>query len=159
VTASRPRYGALLLLATLCVPSCSRKADSPETQLRALVSQAETAAEAKDLAALKQMISPGYADQTGQNRQAVMQLLAYYFLHNQSIHLLTRVHAIAFPESKRAEITVLVAMAGRPISRVEELAGIRADLYRFDLLAADEGSGDWKVTRAAWRPADITDFL
>jgi len=150
----------LVLVILLAAPlACSRKPESPETRLRALVSQAEVAAEAKDLGALKPLISPSYGDRLGQNRQAIMRLLAYYFLHNESIHLLTRVHEISFPEPKRAELTVLVAMAGRPIPRVEDLAGMRADLYRFDLVAADEGTGDWKVVRAAWRPAELTDFL
>jgi hypothetical protein len=155
-----PSRAAVLLVIALCAPlSCARKPDSPDAQVRALVSQAETAAEGRDLAALKQMISPSYGDQLGQDRQAIMQLLAYYFLHNQSIHLLTRVHAIAFPEPKRAEVTLYVAMAGRPIPRVEELAGLRADLYRFEIQASDQGNGDWKVVRAAWRPAELTDFL
>jgi len=110
---------------------------------------------------LKQLISEAYSDERGQDRQALVGLLTFYFLRNESIHLLTRVQSIAFPEPARADATVFVAMAGTPIIAAEELARIRADLYRFDFSLSDEGGGDsdWKVSRAAWRRATADDFF
>jgi hypothetical protein len=156
----RPHRLALLaMLAAASLPACAAEPDSPEAQVRALLQQAEAAAEEKDVGALKQLVSESYSDERGQDRQAIAALLTFYFLRNQSIYLLTRVGKIEFPEPARARTTVLVAMAGTPIPDIEELARIRADLYRFDFSLGDEGSGDWRVTRAAWRRATADDFL
>jgi hypothetical protein len=156
----RPKRPALLMmLAAASLAACAAEPDSPEAQVRALLERAEEAAEEKRVGALKQLISEIYSDDHGQDRQAVAGLLTYYFLRNQSVHLLTRVRSIEFPEPARARATVFVAMAGMPIPGIDELARIRADLYRFDFSLADEASGDWRVTRAAWRRATTDDFL
>jgi hypothetical protein len=156
----RPKCLALLtILAAAWLPACAAEPDSPEAQIRALLQQAEAAAEEKNVGALKQLLSESYSDDHGQDRQAVAGLLTFTFLRNQSVHLLTRVRSIEFPEPAQARTTVFVAMAGTPIPGIDELPRVRADLYRFDFSLGDEGSGDWRVTRAAWRRASADDFL
>ena len=49
-------------------------------------------------------------------------------------------------------------MAGTPIAGPEALAGLRADLYRFDLRLGEEPDGEWRVRSAEWRPAAVDDF-
>ncbi|MFQ5795754.1 MAG: hypothetical protein ACE5JP_11980 [Candidatus Bipolaricaulia bacterium] len=123
------RHVLLAMLLGLIFPSlfsCSSEPDSPEAQVRALVTRAEVAAEKKDLDTLKQLISESYTDGLGQDKRAIVGLLTLYFLRNQSIHLLTRVQEITFPEPARAEATVFVAMAGQPIPGTEELVRLRA---------------------------------
>jgi hypothetical protein len=127
--------------------------------MRALLDQLEVAAEQKNLRPLKEMVSEQYSDEHGNDRQAVVGLLAFHFLRHQSIHLLKRVTTIEFPESGRASVRVYVAMAGRPIPDVDALTGLRADLYCFDFRLGEGGEHGWLVTRAAWRPAEIADFL
>ena len=157
---TRRRSRALLAaFAAQALAACPAQPDSPEAQLRALFELAEATAEEKDAGALKDLVSERYADDEGHDRQAIAGLLAFHFLRHQTIHLLTRVHAIAFPEPTRAEATIFVAMGGTPILVVDDLARVRADLYRFDFDLADEGSGDWRVTRAAWRRATRDDVL
>ncbi len=148
----RPNRLALLaLLAAAWLPACGAKPDSPEAQVRALLQRAEAAAEEKRVKALKKLVSESYSDDRGQDRQAIAGLLTYYFLRNESIHLLTRVRSIEFPEPARSRATVFVAMAGTPIPGIDELVRIRADLYRFDFSLSDEGSAECRVTRAATR--------
>ena len=149
----------LAALASLALAACSAQPDSPDAQVRALFAMAEAAAEEKDAGALKELVSEHYADDGGHDRQAIAGLLTFHFLRHQTIHLLTRIHAIGFPEPTRAATTTFVAMAGTPILIVDDLARVRADLYRFDFELADEGDGDWRVTRAAWRRATPEDFL
>ena len=148
-----------VLLAALALGACPAAPDSPEAQVRALFAEAESAAEDKDVADLKRLVSERYADASGNDRQAIAGLLTYNFLRNQTVHLLTRIHAIEFPEPTRSTATIFVAMGGAPILGVDELARVRADLYRFDFDLADEGAGSWRVTRAAWRRATADDFL
>jgi hypothetical protein len=137
---------------------CCSKPASPEARVRALVAHAASAAEAKNLRELKKMISEDYKDGDGRDKQEIVGLIAFHFLRNETIHLLTRVSSVDVPEPGRAEAAVFVAMAGAPITGPEALPGLRADLYRFDFSFADE-AGDWKLVRAAWRRAEVRDFL
>lgn len=153
------RPAALLVaISAIAWPACSSPPQSAEAQIRALLAEMEVAAEEKDLRPLKAVVSEQYADESGNDRQAIVRLLTYHFLRNQSIHLLTRVAAIELPEPDRASVIVYVAMAGRPIPDVDAMTQLRANLYRFDF-ALEDVEKRWQVKRAAWRPAEARDFL
>lgn len=144
-----------------CLPllvSCSPAEDSPETQIRTLLKQGETAAEKKQTGELRQMISDKYSDSQGQDKKAIEAILRYYFLRNETIHLLIRIQSIAFPRPAQAQAIVLVAMAGQPISGAQELERLRADLHRFEITLAGENK-EWKVICAEWRRAEPGDFF
>ncbi len=144
----------------LCaVLACGSDPGPPEAQIRALLGAAESAAEAKNTKALKRSISEAYADPGGRDKRAVGGLLAFTLLRHESIHLLTRIDAISFPEPGRALATVYAAMAGGPIPGAGALSGRRADLYRFDFVFAEEEPTRWLLVRAEWRPAHADDFF
>ena len=145
-------------ISLLPLVSCSPRQDTPEAQVRALFARAETAAEQKDLAVLRPMISDKYADGEGQDKKAIEAVLRFYFLRNQSIHLFTRIQSIEFPEPSRARAVVLVAMAGQPIKTGQEFERLHADLNRFVITLVREDK-EWKVTAAEWRRAEPADFL
>ena len=158
---TRPRLG-LAIFAALLLPlllACSPEPDSPEARIRALLDRAELGAEEKNVDVMMELVSLDYKDTTGRRKHNIHGILAFYFLRNQSIHLLTRVQEITFPEPEQSEVTVLVAMAGRPIESAADLVGIRSSLYRFDFALKDEGDGDWKVYGAEWKPAQREDFF
>lgn len=138
--------------------ACSSERDSPEAQVRALLTRGEAAAEKKESGVLRQLISEKYSDSQGQDKKTVESVLRYYFLRNQSIHLFTRIRQIGFPQPDLAQADVMVAMAGQPIPDAEELERLRADLHRFEITLARE-NGEWKVIRAEWRRAEFADFL
>ncbi|MDO8704245.1 MAG: hypothetical protein Q7J84_04790 [Sulfuricaulis sp.] len=144
-----------------CLPllvSCSPPENSPEAQVRTLLKRGETATEKKETGVLRQMISEKYVDSQGQDKRAIEAILRYYFMRHDSIHLLMRIQSIAFPQPGQAQAIVLVAMAGQPISDVQELERLRADLHRFEIILANENK-EWKVIRAEWRRAEPADFL
>lgn len=147
-----------LSLFLLLLTACRSEPDTPEAQIRALVAKAEKAAEEKDIGTLKGLISERYAGAGGERKQELVGVIGYNLLRHQSIHLLTQIRDIDFPEPSRAEVVVFVAMAGRMIEGIDDLARLRADVYRVDFAAAEEGERDWKVTRADWRPAEIEDL-
>lgn len=142
--------GLLLLLA-----ACSRPA--PEAELRQLIADAVKAAEEHKISDLRALMADDYADANGLDRKAVENLIRLHILRQQSIHLFVRVNRIEFPEPQRAMMRLAAAMAGRPVARADELVGLSADLYRFDLEWGRYGD-DWKIRRAAWEPAKIDDF-
>jgi hypothetical protein len=154
----RCHRGGIALLLAVAIGACRAAPDTPETRIRGLVAKAESAAEDKDLRALKELISETYSGREGETKRDVVRVISFYLLRNESIHLLTQVRRIELPEPRRAEATLFVAMAGRRIDGIDQLSRLRADIYRVDLALADEGEGDWKVTRAEWRQADVTDL-
>jgi hypothetical protein len=141
----------------LALAACSRPS-SPEAEIRELIERAATAAEARDVRDLRAMIADDYADVRALDRKAVENLLRLHVLRQQSIHLFVRVRGIEFPEPGRALASVAAAMAGRPVARADELVGLTADLYRFELELVRHGRDDWKVRRAEWEPARLDDF-
>lgn len=136
---------------------CSRT-DTPEQRVRALIAQAEDAAERKEIRTLRGYVSERYRDEAGRDRRAVEGILRLYLLRNERLHLLTRIERVTVMPPDRAEAVVYVAMAARPIANAAELAGFRADLYRFEVEFSQE-DGEWRVERAAWRPAEPADFI
>lgn len=145
---------ALLALATA---ACGGGDATPEARVRSTLAAIEAAAEARDVAGVKEHVSESYRDAAGRDRRAVGALAFAHFQRNASVHLLTRVSALEIPAPGEARAEVLVAMAGRPIPSVEALPALRADLYRFELTLRDE-DGDWRVVAAQWRPATLQDF-
>lgn len=156
--ASRFRWqvAAVGLLIALC--GCQSASESPEDQIRALLARGEKAAEEKDLGTLKEIISDSYADKEGNKKADLVKLLAYHLLRHRSVHLLTRVRTIEFPEPKRSEATVFVAMAAGSLGSIDDLLRMRADLYRVEVSLLEDSPRNWRVTGAAWRPAELSDF-
>jgi hypothetical protein len=142
----------------LFLASCRSEPDDPEAQIRALIAKAEKAAEEKDARTLKDLVSEKYSGANREKKRELVALVSYHLIRQQSIHLLTQVREITFPEPSVAEATVFVAMAGRMIKAFDDLARLRADIYRVDFTAAEESKRDWKVTRVEWRPAELSDL-
>jgi hypothetical protein len=134
--------------AVMMLAGCSAP-DSPQAQVRKVITQIETGVEARDSGDVLRFVSERYQDAYGQSRQDLSRYLRGYFIANQSIHLLTRVDSIEFPIPEEARLQVSVGMLGREA----EAAGkwdLAADLYEFDVTLQLE-DGAWKVTYAKWQ--------
>lgn len=126
-------------------------ADPPEVQVRAVIDAAEVAAEARDVSALMDLVSPDYKDTDGRQAEELSRYLRGYFIANQSIHLLTRVESIEFPATGVAEVALTVGMVGRE-AEGQSAWDLAADIYRIDLTLMDD-EGDWRVTHVDAEPA------
>lgn len=146
-----------VLVMLLVVLACS-KTGTPEQRIRQFLDRAEQAAEQKDVRALRESVSEHYSDADGHDRRTIDGILRLHVLRHESIHLFTRIESIEFPKPHEAHVAIYVAMAARPIANAAQLAAFRADLYRFDLVLAEEDS-QWRVRRADWRPAEPADFI
>ena len=137
---------ALVAAACLLVACGSRT--TPEDEIRALINAAETAAEARDAASLRELIADDYRDADGRGAEDMRRYLHGYLIAHQSIHLMTRIDAIEIegPEVARAQVTV--GMLGRDSASDWDLA---ADIQRLDLRLARE-DGEWRVMRARSQP-------
>ena len=148
-----PRIVALgLLLMGSCAP------DAPQVEIRELIERGERAAEQRRVGELADLVAPTYADAEGRDRAALVGLVRGYLAHGGSIHLLTRIESLRVTAPERAEVTLLLAAAALPISGVLDLDAVSADLLRVEL-ELERARGDWRLTRAAWAPATVADFL
>ena len=121
---------------------------SPEQQVRAVLESMEQAVEARDVGDLMEHLSANYRDGQGQNRVEASRYARGYFIANQSVHLLTRIESLEFPQSDEARVKLQVGMAGR--DGETGVAGFTADVYDFDIALVRE-DGEWKVSYADWR--------
>lgn len=150
---SPPASIRLLLVATVLVLFACTKSTTPEQRVREFLTRVEQAAENKDVRTLRSYVSQHYSDADGRDRRAIETVLRFQILRHESIHLLTRIERIEFPQPARAEVAIYAAMTGRPIADAAALGAIRADVYRFQLTLVDEDPG-WRVLHARWQPAE-----
>ena len=141
---------AILLLSALAVASCGGDT-SPEAQVRAVVAEAEAAAEARDASALLDLVADDYRDDRGNGAEEIRRYVRGYLVAHQSIHLLVRIEELELKATDLARLRATVAMVGR---EAESAAAwdLAADVHEFDVTLARE-DGEWRVTRADWRPA------
>ncbi len=149
----------LALFALNFLVSCSSEPESPEEQIRDLIEKSENAAENRNFKALSGLLSETYRDSKGRDKLSIEAILRFYYIRNKSIHLLTRINTISFPEPTQANVILFVAMAGKPIPKVKEFTKFRVDLHRFDIMFVIEEDNSWKVKSVLWRQANPEDFL
>jgi len=137
---------ALLLAATGC-----GERDTPESRVRAIVAEGESAAESRDLARLIALVSPDFQDGRGGDREELKRYLRGYFVVHQSVHLLTRIEAVEFPYEDYARVRLTVGALGRE-SAAATAFDVAADVHDVALELRLEGD-DWRVVRAEWRSA------
>jgi len=150
----------LALLALAAALACGGDPQSPEEQVRAVVATFEEAAARRDIGMALDLVSESYRDSGGRDRQAVKGLVAGYFLRNEAIYVISRIRSLELdPSGTSATVVTVSALTGAPAADPGELAGLAADLYRFEIDVALEDDDTWRVTRADWRPAAPGEML
>jgi endonuclease YncB( thermonuclease family) len=132
------------LLAAVVVGGCGTS--DPEAELRALLAAAEQAAEAREIGFFDDLVGAGYRDSRGQDRAELLRMLRGYFLANQRIEIVSRVDEVALEGADAARAVVHAGLLGQR-SGAELLAGVDADLYRFELELVKDG-GEWRIIGA-----------
>ncbi len=135
-----------LLICTLPIvlAGCTEPS-TPEAEIRALITKAETAAEARDLGDIRPLIADAYTDRRGYKKPDIEQLLRLAFVTHQSVHLQVYVESIELEQPGVANAIALVGMA--------DTAGALpdVDLYQFDVRLLRNDAEEWQVVEADWR--------
>lgn len=137
---------ATLVLA-LALAACAPD-QSPEEEIRAVVAAAEAAAESRDTATLLDFVAADYHDGQGNGAEEIRRYVRGYLLAHQSVHLMTRVEEVELLATDLARLRATVGMLGQGGESAWDLA---AEVYEFDVTLA-RTDGEWRVTRAVWRP-------
>lgn len=137
----------LLALVLGLAAACGEQPGDPAAEIRALVGEAEAAAEAGDLRALAEMLDDEYADEQGRDRRATLFLLRSLLgryprreILVRGVEVETLSPALA---NARVRFAVLARDPGRPLP-----AGLDAELRELSLGLARE-DGRWRVLRAS----------
>ena len=155
----RRARAALWLAAALCA-SCGGEPATPEDEVRALLAALEAAAESRDVGDVLALVSESYRDPAGHDKQALKGVVLGYFLGHEAIHVVSRVRELELAEPPTsAHVVMSAALTGAPVTEPGELGSLSADVYRFELEAAREVDGAWRLTSARWRPAGAAELL
>jgi hypothetical protein len=147
------RILVVLIAAVVVLPAgCGRELPPPEEQIRALVTEAREAAEARDLSALRDLIADDYRDAQGRDKADLVNILRLVFLRHQSVHLLTRVQRRGLSGAGPGDPDRLRGHGRTPFPE-QDIGLVRADLHRFDVTLREAGGGHggrrWTSTGAA----------
>jgi hypothetical protein len=134
------------LAVVLATAACS-DASAPEEQIRALVREVETAAEARDVGDVLARVSDEYADEAGRTRADLGRLVRGWFALHPALELVTRVESVEIESDDyaRARVTVgVVARRGAP-----EDWDAALDVRTIDVRLRRDG-GEWRAIAANW---------
>jgi len=143
--------GVVCVLGAMSAAGCG--ASDPELAIRALLAEAEEAAEARDVGFFGDLLGTSYRDSRGNDRDEALRMIRGYFLANQRVEIVSRIDEIVLegPQGDAARAVVHAGMAGRR-SGAGLIAGVDADLYRFELELVND-DGDWRIIGATWSRA------
>jgi hypothetical protein len=151
-------WTALLTSIIVTLAGCGDE-ETPEDRVRGYIDRVIESAEARNWRSFRDYVADDYKDEHGMNKEAVLAIVARYILANQRIYILERVASVRIENPRNAHAVVYAAMGGQPISGAQDLARIRADVYRFeiDLRAGDDGV--FRARRSVWKPVGPEHFL
>ncbi len=139
---------ALLLTAAL---ACG-EGPTPEQEVRAVLAALEAAAESGGAGDFAELISAGYEDPYGHDREKLRAFVAFHVMQSgRGRELIVRVRDVQFPEPERAAVTLAVGLAGAGARLAAEVYAVDMDLTRED--------ETWRISWAQWRAAPATDLL
>ena len=77
---------------------------------------------------------------------------------HKNIHLFTKVDDVVFNDGQsEAAVSLYVARAGNAIADAGALAGLRAQIYKFELRFARQET--WLLTQAKWERSSFKDMV
>jgi hypothetical protein len=126
-------------------------ASDPGAEVRALLTAAEQAAEARDTGFFRDVIATAYRDSAGRDRDQVVNSVRGLFVANQKIEIVSRIDSVELQGADAARAVVHAGLIGQRAG-ASMLGGLDADLYRFDLELVKNG-GDWQIIGARVTPA------
>lgn len=145
-----------LFLSALFLHACSRPPD--EERIRESVTKAVEAAEAKDVKAFMRLISREYADDKGNDYNAIKSILVYQLLRPEPVKVFVRGLSVEVKGDAALVDAKAITVRGRDVKSLSDIVPDEAEAYRFSITFRNE-SGDWKVRSAAWEPIGLAGLL
>jgi hypothetical protein len=148
----RARGACAALAAALWLAACGEP-ETPESRVRAALAAIESAAEAGDVGAFDELVSPAYRDDYGHDKPALASYVRFHVLrHPRGREVILRVRSIQLTSPTTASVVAHAGFAGAGEG------ALHADAYALDVDFALEDDA-WRVTWARWRPAAPAELL
>jgi hypothetical protein len=125
-----------ILLATILLAACGAKS-SDEQQVRALIDEVETAAEARDTSDVLEHVAETYADSGGLDKTQLRDFLRGYFLTHPKLELVVKIESLEFPVDGLAQAVISVTTV--------ELTDPNRQQLKVEFRRSE---GAWQVARA-----------
>lgn len=129
-----------LALAVLVFLTGCADPGSPEEQVRDTILQAELAAEARDMGAIRELVHDEYQDRSGRDRRMLINQVRLYLMARQSLELLVKINEIKFTANDFAEVDVTAAGLGLRAGMGGLGLTADGDHYQIDLAKDDDGN-------------------
>jgi hypothetical protein len=126
----------LVLANSLALVACGKRS-SDEERIRALLDEAEVAAEARDVSDVLAFVADDYADSRGLDKAQLRDFLRGYFLLHPKIEIVVGIDGLQFPADGLAQADITVTSLSTDGSDREKL---RVEFRRV--------GDDWRIARA-----------
>ena len=151
------KSAALGLLVVLALCSCGKKA-ADEELIRAAISRAAQAAEAKDIAGVVKLVSKDYRDDNGLDYNGIKGVVFGEFFRPGKIQVFVTGVTVEV-QGKKALVTAKTALVrGRDVKSIKDILPENADASKFTLIFKKE-DGDWKLVNASWESISVAGLL
>ncbi|HSQ07734.1 MAG TPA: hypothetical protein VLM84_08600, partial [Chromatiaceae bacterium] len=77
---------------------------------------------------------------------------------HRTIHVFQRIQELELRGPDQARVVLVAALTAAPMAGPEDLARLKADLFRFDLELADLGDG-FQITGGLWQRVGLDQLL
>ena len=99
---------SLVFVAGILLAACAAKS-SDEEQVRAVITNAEQAAEARDASDVLDYVADDYADSSGLDKSQLRDFLRGYFLAHPKLTLAVSIESLEFPVDGLAQAVITIA--------------------------------------------------
>ena len=125
--------------------------------MRRTLAVLEIAAEAGDVSGFKKLVSEGYTDAMGHDKQALGAYVAFHVMRNRNRQVVLRVRDVLVVSPGKAEVTLIVGMGGTRGSG--NTLSIHGNVYQIDADLEEEVAGTWRLVWAQWKPTAPAELL
>lgn len=138
-------------------PSCTHKA-SEEELIKETLAKAAQAAEEKDMAGVMRAISRKYADDSGNDYNAVKGIVFYEVMKPGKVSIFIRRINVEVKEGAALVDARVIITRGNPIKGIKDIVPENADGFRFSIVLSKE-DGAWKTVSAKWESIAVAGLL
>jgi ketosteroid isomerase-like protein len=137
----------LILAIAITIAGCHKETD--EQKIKKIITDIQTAAEAKDVKEIINNISKTYKDPQGFNYETIKRLLVGYFLQYPKISVYINNLEISVENSSARAVFQTVLTSGDKTGSIADVIPQSLGMYDFDVSLKKE-SDSWKVVSAKW---------
>lgn len=139
-----------LVLMLIVLHACNNSQhDTPEQQIRKVLSSIEQGIEERSLSQVIDHIDDDYKDHHGRIKQDIKRYVQLQILRNQNITVFTRIKSIEI-EDIYASVELSAATAARGVDLNIEANRLKADSHKASIVFKNNSEG-WQITSSSWQ--------